>query len=352
MSALGLGTGTFVERLEGFFHRSANAHPNRIALERPAVSVHGRDVSLTYDELDKAAEQLAARIRLFVRPDDIVMIAFPRTDVDAYVSLLAVLKAGAAYCALDLSFPDDRIRQLIEDANPRFLMTSDTIKSRFQEFLEPGVLIFSPEDLRASKSIAARNKKASSTDLAYVIYTSGTTGTPKGVMIEHGQIANLIESDLRSFDFNPGDRVLQGSSLSYDSSVEEIFMAWAAGSTLVVGSDETVRLGPDLVDWLIEKRITVFAPPPTLLRTMGGARVAQRLSQLRFLYVGGEALTEDVVNAWAPGRTLINGYGPTECSVTVVRGEVSVGDDEITIGRAPAFLRLYESLPGLSISKL
>ena len=115
----------------------------------------------------------------------------------------------------------------------------------------------------------------------------------------------------------------------------------AAGSTLVVGSDETVRLGPDLVDWLIEKRITVFAPPPTLLRTMGGARVAQRLSQLRFLYVGGEALTEDVVNAWAPGRTLINGYGPTECSVTVVRGEVSVGDDEITIGRPVLNHRAY-----------
>ena len=326
----------FVDRLESFFHRSARAHPNRVAFERPAVSVHGRDITLTYGELDKEAEQLAARIRLFVRPDDIVMLAFPRTDVDAYVSLLAVLKAGAAYCALDLSFPDDRIRQLIDDANPCFIMTSDSLKTRFQEFLEPGFRIFSPEDLRASKSIASRAYGGSSTDLAYVIYTSGTTGTPKGVMIEHGQIANLIESDLQSFDFGPEDRVLQGSSLSYDSSVEEIFMAWAAGSTLVVGSDETVRLGPDLVDWLISRRITVFAPPPTLLRTMGGVQVARRLTQLRFLYVGGEALTADVVNAWAPGRTLINGYGPTECSVTVVRGEVCVGDSEITIGRAVA----------------
>jgi non-ribosomal peptide synthetase-like protein len=332
MSVVGRSTGQFVGRLEHFFHRSVTAYPNHVALERPAISVHGQDVSLTYSELDKAAEILAARIRLFVRPDDIVMLAFPRTDVDAYVALLAVLKSGAAYCALDLSFPDDRIRQLIDDASPRFIMTSESLKSRFQEFLEPGLRIFSPEDFRASKSIATQTQSVCSTDLAYVIYTSGTTGMPKGVMIEHGQISNLIESDAQSFDFGPNDRVLQGSSLSYDSSVEEIFMGWAAGSTVVVGSDETVRLGPDLVDWLIARRITVFAPPPTLLRTMGGANVSERLSELRFLYVGGEALTEDVVNAWAPGRVLINGYGPTECSVTVVRGEVRAGS-EISIGR-------------------
>ena len=110
-------------------------------------------------------------------------------------------------------------------------------------------------------------------------------------------------------------------------------MTWSCGATLVVGSDETVRLGPDLVDWLRQRRITAFSPPPTLLRTMGGKQVSASLKALRFLYVGGEALTPDVVAAWGPGRTLINGYGPTECSVTVVRGEVKTTDSEVTIGR-------------------
>ena len=328
-------------RLEDFFGQSALKHPTCIALERPAVSVHDSDVSLTYAQLDHAAEQLAARIRLFVKPDDIVMLAFPRTDVDAYVSLLAVLKSGAAYCALDLTFPDDRIRQLILDAEPKLLLATESGKSRFHELVQPGQRVLSPEDLRASKGVARKVRKGLSSDLAYVIYTSGTTGVPKGVMIEHGQIANLIASDLEAFDLGPEDRLLQGSSLSYDSSVEEIFMTWAAGGTLVVGSDETVRLGPDLANWLRRRRITAFAPPPTLLRTMGGSNVSAALEDLRFLYVGGEALTRDVVEAWAPNRTLINGYGPTECSVTVLRGEVTVSDREVTIGHPVKNHRAY-----------
>ena len=86
-------------RLDSYFGFSATQYPERIALERPAVSVHDSDVTLTYHELDEAAEFLAARIRLFVQPDDVIMLAFPRTEVDAYVSLLAVLKSGAANCA-------------------------------------------------------------------------------------------------------------------------------------------------------------------------------------------------------------------------------------------------------------
>jgi len=168
------------------------------------------------------------------------------------------------------------------------------------------------------------------TDPAYLIYTSGTTGLPKGVVIPHAGIVNLIRSDRDFFDLGPTDRVAQGSSHAYDSSVEEIWMAWSAGATVVVMDDDANRLGPDLADWLRSERITVACPPPTLLRTMGDT-AAKRLPDLRLLYVGGEALTRDVVDIWAPGRLLVNGYGPTECSVTSLRTRVDVGDD-ITIG--------------------
>ena len=194
------------KRLEDFFGQTAQRYPLSVALERPAVSVHDHDVSLTYAELDRAAEQLAARIRLFVAPDDIVMLAFPRTNVDAYVSLLGVLKAGAAYCALDLTFPDDRIRQLIIDAQPKVLLTTDTGKARFQELVEPGQRVLSPEDLRASKSVARPRIARKDSDLAYVIYTSGTTGVPKGVLIEHRHISNLIASHIDAFALGANDR--------------------------------------------------------------------------------------------------------------------------------------------------
>jgi len=175
----------------------------------------------------------------------------------------------------------------------------------------------------------AQNKR-SPDHPAYLIYTSGTTGLPKGVVIPHAGIANLIRADQTFFDLGPGDRVAQGSSHSYDSSVEEIWMAWSTGATVVVLDDAANRLGPDLAGWLRDERITVACPPPTLLRSMDPAASAT-LPDLRLLYVGGEALTSDVVETWAPGRLLVNGYGPTEVSVTSLRTAVEVGIP-ITIG--------------------
>ncbi len=167
--------------------------------------------------------------------------------------------------------------------------------------------------------------------LAYVIYTSGTSGRPKGVMVEHRNIVNLVESDRRYFDLGPGDRVAQSSSCAYDSSVEEIWLAFGSGATLVVMDDDAVRLGPDLVAWLRSERITVFCPPPTLLRMTACEDPARELPELRLLYVGGEELPADVATRWAPGRRLENGYGPTECSVTVVRTPIRAGEP-VTIG--------------------
>jgi non-ribosomal peptide synthetase-like protein len=168
--------------------------------------------------------------------------------------------------------------------------------------------------------------------LAYVIYTSGTTGRPKGVLIEHRSIANLVSSDLGEFQLSPSDRVGQSSSAAYDSSVEEIWLAFAAGATVVVMDDDTARLGPDLIPWLRRERITVFCPPPTLLRTTGCDDPATALPDLKWLYVGGEALPPDVADRWARGRRLVNGYGPTECTVTSLRGDVGEGEP-ITIGQ-------------------
>src|SRR5205823_10305788 len=145
-------------------------------------------------------------------------------------------------------------------------------------------------------------------------------------------IVNLVAGDLESLGVMPQDRVGQNSSSAYDSSVEEAWFALAAGATLVVMDDETTRLGPDLVAWLRRERVTMFCPPPTLLRTTGCDDPERELPDLRLLHVGGEALTPDVAERWAPGRCLINDYGPTECTVTALRGRIEPGE-AITIGR-------------------
>ena len=101
-----------------------------------------------------------------------------------------------------------------------------------------------------------------------------------------------------------------------------------------VVDDERVRSGPDLVPWLREERISAFCPPPTLLRAMGVEDPPRELPDLRFLYVGGEALPQDLSDRWSAHLRLENGYGPTECTVTVVRGTMQPGVP-VHIGTAP-----------------
>ena len=140
-------------------------------------------------------------------------------------------------------------------------------------------------------------------------------------MVEHQSIVNLVLSDRDYFGLRPGDRIAQSSSAAYDSSIEETYLAFAAGATLVVVNDQVIRMGPDLTRWLADERIHVLCPPPTLLRTMGCKDPRQELPDLKLL-MGGEALTSDIAELWAVDRWMENGYGPTECAVTVVRGAV------------------------------
>ena len=133
--------------------------------------------------------------------------------------------------------------------------------------------------------------QANGSNLAYVAYTSGSTGRPKGVMIEHRSVANLVHADADYFDLRPGDRVAQTSSAAYDSSVEEVWLAWGAGATVVVVDDERVRSGPDLLPWLRAEEITVWCPAPTLLRMACSDDPRHDLPGVRLLYVGGEELT-------------------------------------------------------------
>ena len=329
--------------LETFFDDTARRWPDAIALDiPPPFGAQAPRVCLTYAELDDIAATLATRLAaLGVVRGDIVAILTLRTNPLAYAAQLAINRLGAAFVAMDPTFPAGHIGRIISDASPAAIITDNNLADVLAAVGYPfeKVLIGDAVDDDAAEMLAGTTERSES-DLAYLIYTSGTTGLPKGVMIPHAGISNLVASDIDYFDIGPGDRCAQGSSLSYDSSVEEIWLAWAVGGTVVVMSDEIARLGPDLVTWLQNERISVLCPPPTLLRTMGCDNPSEALPDLRIIYVGGEALPTDVVDAWAPGRRLVNGYGPTECSVTATRAEILPGVP-VVIGKPVSNLEAF-----------
>ena len=320
--------------LHGFFARAAARWPHHVAVDVPPGRLRPSRHRTTYAELDRHSDVVAQALAPLVAGESIVAILLPRTSAHLYAAQIGVLKAGAAYTCLDFAFPDERMRDTFADARPAALLTDAAGRARgLAAGLPADRIIDVVEALHGHAHAVPRATPAwlGPSSLAYVIYTSGTTGRPKGVMIEHRSIANLVQSDAVTFALTPDDRVVQGSSAAYDSSVEESWLAFAAGATLVVMDEDAARLGPDLVGWLRHEHVTVFCPPPTLLRATGCEDPARELPALRLLYVGGEALPQDVADRWAKGRALVNGYGPTECSVTCTRAHITAGTP-VTIG--------------------
>jgi non-ribosomal peptide synthetase-like protein len=320
--------------LHAFLAEAVARYPAGTAIEVPPARTRPERQVMTYAELAALTDRLALHLALRLQPERIVALLLPRTSPMLYVAQIAVLKAGGAYTAIDPSFPDDRIAEVLEDANAVAVLTDAVGAKRLGPIAGAVPLLLAAELApQEPPAGAALPREVRPDQLAYVIYTSGTTGKPKGVMVEHRNVANLVASDLAEFGLTPADRVIQGSSAAYDSSIEEIWLALASGATLVVMDDEAARLGPDIVAWLQRERASVFCPPPTLLRSSGCRDPEAALPDLKLLYVGGEALPRDIADRWAKGRRMVNGYGPTECAVTCLRGDIVPGGP-ITIGRA------------------
>lgn len=335
------------KRLTEFFERSVRSHPHGVAVEIPPGHDRPERIAWTYRELDDAASAWVERLGPVLPRNAIVALLLPRSDPQLYAAQLGILRVGAAYVCLDPAFPKVQMLEILSDSGAVGLVTTRELHADRLGPLPDAIKPFwvphreaTPDGRRVNGAnhklpeaglLSPYPPSPNPGDLAYLIYTSGTTGKPKGVMIEHAGIANLVGSDLDEFRLGPEDRVGQSSSSAYDSSVEEIWLAWASGATLVILDDATVRLGPDLTGWLRKERITVLCPPGTLLRTTACEDPAKELPDLRLLYVGGEALPRDVADRWAPGRRMVNGYGPTECSVTALRADVIPGQP-VTIG--------------------
>jgi amino acid adenylation domain-containing protein len=323
--------------LHEFLERSALQWPDSVALDIPPAPGRADRTTMTYRELAHRSDRVAAAVTDWLDADQggaIAAILLPRTTAQLYVAQLGVLKAGAAHLCVDPGFSDGQIRHLLSDSDPDVVLTdrSGAELVRRLGYLGPVIRLDRPRGLLTAPSGGPDAHLTRSPErIAYVIYTSGSAGPPRGVLIRHRSAANLIAADLVEFGIGPGDRVAQGSSAACDSSVEEVWMALSAGATVVVMDDATTRSGPDLIGWLREERITVLCPPPTLLRATGCDDPRAALPDLRLVYVGGEVLPEDVAERWAPGRRMVNRYGPVECTVTCLRSDVVPGH-RIAIG--------------------
>ncbi|MCA6096340.1 amino acid adenylation domain-containing protein, partial [Streptomyces sp. SCA3-4] len=311
-----------------------------------AVAVEFESETLTYAELDARANQLArVLVAQGIGPEQIVALALPRS-VEFVLSVLAVAKAGAAYLPVDTRYPRDRIAYLIEDARPSMVLTTTAVAQLLPDTGDTGCLRLDDAQFGATLAEAPRipladDERTAPTHLlnpAYVIYTSGSTGRPKGVVVSHLGLANAVEVQRRNHRVGPGDRVLQFVSPSFDASYWELSKALLTGATLVCAAEERLAPGPDLAALLDERQVTHLMIPPSPLSMMP----AGSLGTVRGLMVGGEACSAEVVAAWAPGRHMVNAYGPTEATVAAtMTGPLTPAGSAPSIGKPLDNVRAY-----------
>jgi non-ribosomal peptide synthetase-like protein len=317
------------ELLHELFEAQADATPLGVAV------VCG-EKCLSYGEVEKAANRLARFLRSKgAGPGVCVGMLMPRGEA-AYVVMLGILKSGAAYVPVDTQCPGDRAAFVFSDCGARIVVTCQALVDRVGGFAGEIVLVDEQAGEIERESSERIETRTLPNDLCYVIYTSGTTGRPKGVMVEHRSACHLVRAEGKIFGVQSGDRVFQGFSIAFDASVEEIWMAFFAGATLIVGTEEMVYSGAGLSKLLADAKVTVLSCIPTLLSMM-----SEDVPSVRLLIVGGEVCPSELARRWCRvGRRMLNTYGPTEGTVVATCGELAA-DRGVTIGRPLANYRCY-----------
>ena len=283
-----------------------------------ALTFEGR--SLSYRELDEAANRLAHLLAgQGAGPGTCVALLLNRS-VEAVVAILAVLKAGAAYLPIDPAVPAARIGFVLGDAAPIAAITTTGLIDRLDGH---DLLVIDVNDPRIDTQPCTGLPAPAAEDIAHIIYTSGTTGVPKGVAVSHHNVTRLFDAMDVGLQLAPGQVWTQCSSLAFDYSVWEIWGALLFGGRLVVVPESVTASPSDLHALLIAEQVTVLSQTPSAAAALS----PQGLESVS-LMVAGEACPAEVVDRWAPGRVMINGYGPTETTVyATISAPLAPGSD-------------------------
>nr|WP_067686819.1 Pls/PosA family non-ribosomal peptide synthetase [Nocardia jejuensis] len=306
--------------------RSAEAAPPRTlvdilsataSLYPDAPAIDDGTVILNYGELLTEIFETVERLRESgIRAGDRVGVRIPSGTRELYVTILAILYAGAAYVPVDADDPDDRAQLVFGEARVGAIVTGAGVaKTEWAG---------EPSGATATPTIE---------DDAWIIFTSGSTGTPKGVAVTHLNAAAFVDAEARLFlqdnPIGPGDRVLAGLSVAFDASCEEMWLAWRHGACLVPAPRALVRSGMDLGPWLIRRKISIVSTVPTLAAMWP----AEALEAVRLLIFGGEAVPPELAErlAGTGERELWNTYGPTEATVVACAAQLT-GNGPVRIG--------------------
>jgi amino acid adenylation domain-containing protein len=307
------------------------------------------DWELTHGELDQYSDRLAMRLQeLGVGPEVLVGIFLERSP-ELIVSLLAVLKAGGAFLALDPDEPTERLQHILGDARPRVLLSSRELSERVSGMGSFTVLPVDGDDRTAPDATGKHLRREVGPDhLAYVLYTSGSTGRPKGTEITHRSIVNYLKWCVDAYRLQEGTGSPVIGSVSFDGTLTSLFVPLLAGRALFLlprGREIELLASDDYP----EQGFSFIKMTPSHLRAFDGlGRTRRVLERANAVVLGGEGLHGVDLATWREQRIptrVVNEYGPTEAAVACCVQEVLPGGESlperIPIGRPIANMQMY-----------
>ncbi len=311
-----------------FFHKIFEQHAESKP-EAIAIVSHGETV--TYGALNKLANQLAYHLRnKGILPESAISVFLNKSPY-SIISMLAILKACAAYLPIDPYHPDARISYAINDSKPSLIITDSANCARLRNYNIDLFLIDNELPTMAPANEDLPHVPLRPENIAYIIYTSGTSGTPKGTAVEHRNLSHLAAATTQRFHFQPGDRILQFASPSFDASIWEYLFALSAGATLVLWDQNAPQPSQSLTSFIHDQRVTAALLSPTVLAALP-EEDDHLLVKMHTVISGGEPCTSGIIRRWAPGRRFFNAYGPTEITVCATMKQCTDDESQVTIG--------------------
>ncbi|ASZ13677.1 non-ribosomal peptide synthetase [Chitinophaga pendula] len=300
------------------------------AKETPdAVALQFLDTSITYRLLDERSNSVAHYLRSKgVRQGSYVPLLMER-GTDMIIAILGVMKAGAAYVPIDITYPQNRIDYMVQDLNAVLTMRG----------LDNELLNTFPETTLEDQPAPA--------SLAYIIYTSGSTGNPKGVMIEHRGMLNHLYAKINDLGIDKDSKVAYTASYTFDISVWQMFSALLCGGRTCIYAQDAILEPARLLTLFSQDAITIAEVVPSYLSAIVDVPEVQLLNDLKYLLITGEALHAWLVNKWfevdKKGITLVNAYGPTEASDDICHYFITgpLDTSQVPIGSPVQNTRIY-----------
>ncbi|NOQ23837.1 MAG: amino acid adenylation domain-containing protein [Bacteroidales bacterium] len=304
------------------------------------IALVQKDVQLSYNYIEARVNGLANYLKKQgIVQNSLVGILLEKT-VDFYISILAIIRCGGTYVPIDIDYPKERVHYIIKDSNISLLITENKfLKKNGFAFKEGSIdssefkiMMIDKYFVNESKSNnnLNYNKIQFENNIVYVIYTSGSTGKPKGVLVKDKSVVNLILSQSQYFNITKDERIFQFSSLSFDASVEQIWLAFANGTTLIVPDKDLIYDKQKLEKYLINNCVSHIHAVPSFLEEIDMSHIPG----LKRIIAGGDLCSTGLASEWYEKCNFYNEYGPTETTVTSSNYHVKdIKYSNIPIGR-------------------